>query len=318
MFAYGNFLWRNNKIHNIVAVFGHRGARGLAPENTLGGFRLASGLGLTGVEFDVGMTADNVPAVHHDARLNRDIARDESGAYVGEDAPLIRSLTYRQLASYDVGRLRPGSVYAGRHLGQQAHDGARIPALTEVLAVCTSLDLLVEIKTAPDRPGATHTPAELVEHVSRNLDAAKASGNAVLIAFDWRVLEAAARQAPSLRRGCLTDANTVRQARLWFGHTRLDAHQPEKPGSVPRAVASTGAVIWAPRHNTIDNAGMAEARRLGLTVIPWTVNDPRDIQRMIELGADGMISDVPDRVKAMLAANGIALAPPGFISGLRT
>ncbi|GLR65555.1 putative glycerophosphoryl diester phosphodiesterase precursor [Acidocella aquatica] len=263
------------------------------------------------------MTADNVPVVHHDARLHPDIARNESGVYAGADAPLIRALTYQQLATYDVGRLRPGSAYARRYPGQQAQDGERIPTLAKVLTTCASLDLLVEIKTAPDRPDITHTPSELVEQVSRVLGAAKSSENAGLIAFDWRVLDVAARRAPSLRRGCLTDANTVCQARLWFGDSRLDAHEPEKPGSVPRTVASTGAVIWAPDHKTITEADIAEARRLGLAVIPWTVNDPDDIQRMIELRVDGMISDVPDQAKAMIAARGIALAAPGFVSRLR-
>jgi len=304
-------------IRNMIAVFGHRGARGLAPENTLAGFHLASRLGLTGVEFDVRMTADNVPIVYHDAKLHRDIVRDKSGVYVGEDAPLIRTLTYQQLATYDVGRLRRGSVYASRYPGQQAHDGARIPRLAEVLTACASLDLLVEIKTTPDWPDATNTLAELAEQTSRTLCAAEASDKAVLFAFDWRVLEVAARRAPSLRRGCLTDANTVRQAHLWFGDTKLEAYAPEKPGSVPRAVASTGAVVWAPDHKTMNEADIAEARRLGLAVIPWTVNDPGDIQRMIELRVDGMISDVPDQVKGMIAARGIALAAPGFISHLR-
>ncbi len=301
----------------MIAVFGHRGARGLAPENTLAGFCLASRLNLTGVEFDVGMTADNVPIVHHDARLHRDISRNESGAYVGEDTPLIRSLTYKQLATYDVGRLRRDSVYAGLYPGQRAHDGARIPMLTEALIACASLDLLVEIKTAPDQPDDTHAPAELVEQVSGALCAAEASDKAVVFAFDWRVLEVVARYAPYLRRGCLTDANTVRHSHLWFGSTRLEAYEPERPGSVPRAVASTGAVIWAPDHRTLDETVMAEARRLGLTVVPWTVNEPADIQRMIEFQVGGIISDVPDKVKSMVVAQGITLATPGFISRLR-
>lgn len=301
----------------MIAVFGHRGACGLAPENTLTGFRLAARLGLTGVEFDVGMTADNIPVVHHDIRLNQDIARDKSGAYVGEDAPLIRALTYRQLSTYDVGRPRRGSVYASRHLTQQALDGARIPTLAEAVAACTSLDLLIEIKTAPDRPDTTHTPMELVAQVSRVLCALEATDKSMLFAFDWRVLAVAARHIPSLRRGCLTDAQTVRDAHLWFGDTRLAAHQPQKPGSVPRTVASTGAVIWAPEQTTLNEAEMIEARRLGLAVIPWTVNEPNDMERMIELGVDGIISDVPDQIKNLLAAHNLALAAPGYISRLK-
>ncbi len=301
----------------MIAVFGHRGARGWRPENTLAGFALARRLGLTGVEFDVGLTADGVAVVHHDPRLNPDTARDTRGAYVGGDAPLLRELTFPQLESYDVGRLRAGSGYAARYPDQKPVDGARIPALAEALAACAPLDLLIEIKSFPDRPDLTLAPERLVEAVVQVLRETGLIRKAVLYAFDWRVLEAAALLAPSLRRGCLTGADTVEQAGLWFGATRLDAFAPETPGSVARAVASTGAVIWAPSHDMLDEAGMAEARRLGLAVIPWTLNEEAGIQRMIDLGVDGMISDWPDRVMDVLRHRNIQPAAPGFVAGLR-
>ncbi|HTQ70890.1 MAG TPA: glycerophosphodiester phosphodiesterase family protein [Acidocella sp.] len=300
----------------MIAVFGHRGARGLLPENTLAGFALARRLGLTGVEFDVAVTADGVAVVHHDPRLNGDMARDGRGAYVGGDAPLIRDLTYEQLAAYDVGRLRAGSDYAGRFPDQRPQDGARIPALRDVLADSAPLDLLVEIKTFPDRPEATLVPARLVEEVVRVLRETGAVRNAVLFAFDWRVLEAAAMLEPALRRCCLTAPETVKRADLWFGKTRLDLCAPETPGSVARAVASTGSAMWAPFHEMLDAAAMDEARRLGLAVIPWTVNEEADLHRMIDLGVDGIISDWPDRVKQILIRRGIRPAAPGFVAGL--
>lgn len=301
---------------DIIAVFGHRGARGLLPENTLAGFALARGLGLTGVEFDIGVTADGVAVVHHDPRLNRDIARDGSGAYVGADAPLIRDLSYQRLAAYDVGRLRAGSDYAGRYPGQQPRDGVRIPALGDVLAECGPLDLLIEVKTFPDRPEATLAPKRLVEEVLQALRETDSIRKAVLYAFDWRVLEEAAALEPALRRCCLTEPETVKRADLWFGKTRLEAFAPETPGNVPRAVASTGSVVWAPFHKMLDEAEMAAARSLGLTVIPWTVNEEADTHRMIDLGVDGIISDWPDRVKEILARRGVRLAQPGFVAGL--
>jgi glycerophosphoryl diester phosphodiesterase len=302
---------------NTIAVFGHRGARGLLPENSLAGFALARRLGLTGVEFDAGVTADGVAVVHHDPRLNRDIARDAHGAYVGPDAPLIRELTFQQLASYDIGRLRHGSDYAARYPDQQPRDGVHIPSLGDVLADCAPLDLLLEIKSFPDRPEMTLAPERLVEEVVRALRETGSIRKTVLYAFDWRVLEEAAVLEPSLRRCCLTEPDTVKQADLWFGKTRLAAFAPERPGSVPRAVASTGAVVWAPLHKMLDGAEMAEARRLGLTVIPWTVNEQTDIHRMIDLGVDGIISDRPDRVQELLTQLNMETAAPGFIAGLR-
>lgn len=300
----------------MVAVFGHRGARGLLPENTLAGFDLARELALTGVEFDVGVTADGVAVVHHDAQLNPDVARDRYGAYVGTDGPLVRDLSFQQLETYDVGRLRAGSAYAARYPAQRPIDGERIPGFGDVLKACSTMDLLIEVKSFPDRPEATLSPGRLVEKVLTLLRAANGIRNAVLYAFDWRVLEEAAVLEPSLRRCCLTEPETVKQADLWFGKTRLADFEPDCPGAVPRAVASTGAVVWAPFHKMLDKVEMAEAKRLGLTVIPWTVNEVEDIHRMIDLGVGGIISDWPDRAKEILISRHVKIAPPGFVAGL--
>lgn len=301
---------------DVIAVFGHRGARGLLPENTLGGFALARRLGLAGVEFDIALTADGVAVVHHDPRLNPDIARDQTGSYVGSDAPLIRELSRKQLESYDVGRLRSGSDYAARYPEQQPQDGAKIPTFADVLEACGPLDLLIEIKTFPDRPDATVAPEMLATAVINALRNAAAIEKTVLYAFDWRVLEAASRLAPELRRSCLTAPETVERSELWFGATRLGDFEPTRAGSVPRAVASTGAVVWAPFHKMLDETEIAEAHRLGLSVIPWTVNEDADIDRAIDLGVDGIISDWPDRVQAILGRRGYREAGPGFVSAL--
>src|SRR3954452_24727585 len=88
-----------------IDIRGHRGARGLFPENTLEGFLAAAALGVTAFELDVGMTADGVVVVSHDLALNPDLTRDATGAWLDGKGPLIQSLIYKQLQSYDVGRL---------------------------------------------------------------------------------------------------------------------------------------------------------------------------------------------------------------------
>src|SRR4051812_6436652 len=108
-----------------VDIQGHRGARGLFPENTLEGFLAAAELGVTAFELDVGMTSDGVVVVNHDPALDPDIVRDPSGAWLSERGPTIWSLTFAELSRYDVGRLRPGSRPATRFQDQQPRDGAR-------------------------------------------------------------------------------------------------------------------------------------------------------------------------------------------------
>ena len=138
---------------------------------------------------------------------------------------------------------------------------------------------------------------------------AHAVEKSVLCAFDWRVLEEAALQEPALRRCCLTEQQTVRRADIWFGRTRLET---SGHGRVPRAVARAGATVWAPFHEMLDEVEMSEARSCDLAVLAWTVNEPAEICRMIDLGVDGIISDRPDRVREALAERGIEITLPGF------
>lgn len=298
----------------MVAVFGHRGARGLLPENTLPGFIHAKELGLTGVEFDVGLTKDGVAVVHHDPCLNPDIARNRQGAYVEPREALIHGLTYQQLLAYDVGRLRAGSAYAARFSTQKPEDGTRVPTLNDVLTHCAGLDVLVEVKTSPDKPEDTASPKIMAEATIQCLRAHHLLDQAVLYAFDWRVLDEAAILEPGLRRCCLMEAATVQNAAAWFGKADLTHFQPDQPGSLPRIVASTGAKVWAPDYKMLNRQDVELAHHLGLTIIPWTVNEPDDILNMLSLGVDGLISDWPDRVLDILRARNLTQAAPGFIA----
>jgi glycerophosphoryl diester phosphodiesterase len=295
-----------------IALFGHRGARGLAPENTLVGFAKGCEFGVTGMEFDVGVTADAVAAVHHDERLNLDIARDAAGHYVGPDAPSLHELTYAQLARYDVGRLRAGSDYAARYPEQMACDGAAVPTLAAVLAALAGLDLLIEIKTTPDRPDDTASPRAMAAAVIDDLRAASAIDRTVLFAFDWRVLREASVLEPTLRRCCLTEPDTTAQGGLWLDGADLDAFG----GKLVRAVAATGAACWAPFHATLQADDVREAKALGLFVLPWTVNTPEAFDRMIGFGVDGIISDRPDLARLAIERAGFGVAAPGFVTGI--
>src|SRR3712207_1965239 len=135
-FAAGAAVWLAGVVS--AAAFdlqGHRGARGLAPENTLPAFAAALAVGVTTLELACGMTKDGVVVVAHDPVLNPDLARDGEGRYVTPPGVPLASLTLAQLKGYDVGRIRPGSRYAEMFPEQRAVDGARIPTLAEVFAL---------------------------------------------------------------------------------------------------------------------------------------------------------------------------------------
>ena len=105
------------------------------------------------------------------------------------------------------------------------------------------------------------------------------------------------RTRPDIRLAWLTRAAILPQARVWW-----DGPDPsDYGGSVPRAVAAEGGPIWAPEHVDLTEAGLAEAHGLGLRVIPWTVNRPDDMRRLIAWGVDGLITDRPDIARAVMA-----------------
>ena len=259
---------------------GHRGARGHAPENTLPGFARALELGVSTFELDVGVSRDGVVVIHHDRRLNPDLARGPDGRWVAAPAPLIRSLDFDELQRYDVGRIRPGSDYARRFPQQQPVDGARIPALAEVLERHRSgtVRFNIELKLLPDAADETLPPEPFAAAVVAVLRNARMEARCTLQSFDWRAVKVVEREAPELATAYLT----------------------EREASDPRKVAAAGARTWSPDFRGLDPARAAAARGLGLKLIPWTVNEPADIRRMLELGVDGLISDYPDRVMQAL------------------
>jgi glycerophosphoryl diester phosphodiesterase len=278
-----------------LEVIGHRGARGLFPENTLEGFRAARTLGVAAFELDVGMTADGAVVVCHDPALNPDLARDPAGDWIAPPGPLLRSLTVGALARYDVGRIRPGSRTARLFPDQAPIDGARVPTLASVLAALPEARLIIEVKTNPARPEQTAEPAVLAEAVLALVEAARAAGRVVIESFDWRVQSHIRRIRPEITLAWLTHAETEQTASLWW-----DGIVPPELGcSVPHCVAAAAGTMrpgdaWAPEHRGLTEAQVRQAHALGLLVLPWTVNQPEDMRRLIGWQVDGLISDRPD------------------------
>ncbi len=284
-------------MRRAIQLQGHRGARGLFPENTLEGFVAALAVGIDSFELDVALTADGVPVISHDAALNPDIARGHDGAWLPTRGPLIRTLSLAELATYDVGRIRPGSAYAAEFPDQAPSDGARIPTLAQVLAVDPDVRFNIELKTYPDHPDWTVDPAAMAEAVIAAVKAAGVLSRITMEAFDWRGPRYVHRRYPGLPLAWLTSPDTVAHAALWW-----DGPVPaDYGGSVPRAVAAEGGAIWAPHHADLSGALIDEAHALGLAVLPWTVNRAEDMRRLLLAGIDGLITDRPDIARQAFA-----------------
>jgi glycerophosphoryl diester phosphodiesterase len=277
---------------------GHRGARGLAPENTIASFERALQEGADTLELDVMLTADGVPVVSHDPMLNPDLTRDAAGRWLEGPGPLIRALTLAQLQAYDLGRVKPGSRTALDFPQQQPVDGQRLPTLKAVLALGRPATRFnIEIKLDPRVPEQFAPLEAVVDAVVREVEGAGAGARVLIQSFNWNVLQRAQQVAPQLQTSYLTiqrpNANTV-AGPAWMAGFSLAAQ-----GSVPRMVKAAGGRWWAPHFRDVTAEAVREAQALGLKVAVWTVNHPAEMRQMLALGVDALITDYPDRAQAL-------------------
>jgi glycerophosphoryl diester phosphodiesterase len=273
-----------------IEIIGHRGARGLFPENTIEGFRQCLELGVRSFELDVGLTADGVVVVNHDLALNPAITCDAAGNWLKGDGPLLHHLTFAALQAYDVGRIRPASPYRLLHRRQKGGDNVHIPRLADVLLLSSEAQFIIELKTDPRHPGWTATPIAMAEAVLTVVDQTGAAARVIIESFDWRGPHYIRRIRPAQQTAWLTRPETVRDSGLWWDGVTVAGFA----NSVAAAVAAQGGQIWAPSFETVTHAAVAEAHALGLRVIPWTVNRRAALRRMIGHGVDGIITDRPD------------------------
>lgn len=289
----------------------HRGTRGNLPENTLPGFERALETGVTTLELDIAITADGVPVIYHDRALNPNITRDASGSWLPSTGPLIRSLTLEQVKTYDVGRIRSWTGYSRDFPNQQPRDGTRIPTLAELFKRVKELgandvQFDMETKIDPRSPGDTLPPEEFVKTLLAVIREHGMEQRVMVQSFDWRTLQLIQQLAPGMRTVYLTIDNPRAGPRdIWTaGFTRA------QHGSTPRMVKAAGGPIWSPNYNDLTPDLLKEAQSLGLKVIPWTVNEPGDIDRFIAMGVDGIISDYPERVREVMQKRGMPLPKP--------
>jgi len=283
---------------------GHRGARGLAPENTVPGWQKALELGVDTIECDMAVTKDGVVVVYHDQRLNPDITRGPDGQWLDKPGPFLSDLTFAELQKYDVGRIKPGTKYAKDFPEQQPVDGTRIPRLSDLFDLVkksgnTKVGFDCETKLSPLEPGGSLPPEAFARAVIAEFRKAGMAGRTMIQSFDWRTLQVVQKEAPEIRTMYLTSPRTLAPA-AGGPSPWLAGFAPEQHGSVPKAVKAAGGRIWAPNQTYLTPELLAEARSLGITVIPWTVNNPTMIVKLLDMGVDGIITDRPDLVQAEL------------------
>lgn len=302
-----------------IDLQGHRGTRGLAPENTLAAFKTALAIGVTTLETDLALTRDGVLVLSHEPHLTAALTRGSDGRWLGDDGASIFSLNAADLAHYDIGRLNPAHKYAAQWTEQKAADGERIPTLQQLFELARDarspggrpVRFNIETKITPTSGDTTPAPDRYARAVVDAVRAAKMNERVTVQSFDWRTLREVKKLAPELSTACLTidssGMNTVLPDASGASPWHAGLKSADYGGSLPRMTQAAGCSIWAPFWRNVTLENLAEAHALELKIIPWTVNEPAEIERLAAVGVDGIITDYPDRARRALAARNFAI-----------
>jgi glycerophosphoryl diester phosphodiesterase len=280
---------------------GHRGARGLLPENTLPAFRRAIELGVSTLELDVGVSRDGVVVVMHDPAVPADRCLGADGVRIaGEQGPLLRDLPWDSLRRFDCGSLNPDP----RRLPEppwESRPGEPMPSLDQVFELARldpGLRFNVETKL---RPGDADTVAADA-FVDAVLDSVRRHGLAPRVSiqsFDWRALSRVKRRAPGIRTVGLVSPRNL--APEWLDGLVPDPRDPMALFRRARGFVDQVSPHWRmllPEGGPVLSLAALQAE--GFAVVPWTVNEPEAMRRLVRLGVDGLISDYPDLLLRVL------------------
>lgn len=264
-----------------IDLQGHRGARGLLPENTIPSILAALDHGVDTIELDVVISADEEVVVSHEPWMSSAICRTPQGADVtaaNEHALNIYEMTYDEVAAFDCG----GRGHAG--FPQQRPTAAAKPLLRHVLRVADGYahrtgrplpQYNVEIKSNPDTDGRYHPDPETFAHLVHEVLATEdVVARSYVQSFDPRSLQAMREIDPSVQLALLVSNELGYAGNL------------DRLGFVPE--------IYSPNQRLADAALVESAHADGVLVIPWTVNDREAMEDLLRLGVDGIITDYPD------------------------
>ena len=305
-------------------VQGHRGARGLRPENTLSAFELAIDLGVTSIETDVHLTRDGVPVLFHDARITDRLCSRLDGGAVPD--LLVSWLSLAELRAYRADHNREALRFPAqeavvgpvtqRFTQQIAVDPWAIPTLADLCAFTAAyagtlgeqagktdsqrqsarnVILDVELKRVPFEPENIgdgfdgSAPALLERRVLAEVERAGMTHRVRVRSFDHRSVRRVGQLRPRLHTALL-----------------IGEGAPLRPAEM---LAVAGAEMYCPDYHFVDAAIVRQVHEAGKQIVPWTVNEPEAWARLVAWNVDGITTDFPDRLLEWLRQRGFPVAP---------
>ena len=259
-----------------ILVHGHRGARARMPENTLPAFEYAIQQGVDALEMDMAVTKDNVIVISHDPILETPVCSGPRNGVV------IHTLTLAEVRQWDCGAVQNPNFHT-----QKAIPGTRMPTLDDVFQLASrgAFDYNIETKSFPDRPEYTPPPDEFARMVLDKVRHYKLEKRVILQSFDFRTLVAMRKLAPEIRLSALTEMD------------------PRAFTTIAKEAGN--AEIVSPYYKLVTADKVAAAHAAKIQVVPWTVNDPAQWDRLIDAKVDAIISDDPAALIAYLKQRGL-------------
>jgi glycerophosphoryl diester phosphodiesterase len=265
---------------------GHRGARGLRPENTIPAFIIALDSGVTTVELDLAITKDKQVLVSHEPWMSASICLKPDGSEIAEKeekAFNIYEMDYEEIARFDCGS--KGSD----DFPEQLKFRASKPLLKDVIIAVEhhiksyslyEADYNIEIKTSPAGDNKYHPSPEVFSDLVYNLiDQYLPLERIVIQSFDFRVLKYWHKKYPDIRLSALIENKKTVDANL-----RTLGFKPS---------------VYSQDYKLLTKEKVVYLQEQEIRVIPWTVNKIEDMQKMLQWRVDGFITDYPDRASSL-------------------
>lgn len=265
----------------------HRGGRGLMPENTIAAMLNAIDLDVTTLEMDVVISADKKVVLSHDPYFHENITSTPEGKFLTKAEAgkrLLYNMPYDSISRYDVG-LKPHPDFT-----RQKKIAARKPLLADLLDATESyaakqhktLAYNIEIKSKPENDGKKHPPVEeFTDLAIAVINAQRAASRTTIQSFDPRALKAMHTKFPAISTSLLIEGTDKRTL----------AQQLEELGFTP--------TTYSPHFSLVTPGLIKQCHAGNIRVIPWTVNTLADLQRLKNMGTDGIITDYPDLFKQL-------------------
>jgi len=259
---------------------GHRGSRGLMPENSIPAFLKALEFPeVTTLELDLAVSKDNILIVSHEPWFNPDICIYPTGDTMkrtDEEKFNIYRMSLMAIQAFDCGSI------GNPRFPEQAKIQTCKPTLKEVVAAVLPLrpDIRwnIEIKSRPEWDSLRHPPVEtFVRLVLKEIRELGIEKNTTIQSFDVRVLNAMHQRAPDIQVAFLIENMDSFESNM----SRLDF--------VPN--------IYSPYYLLVSKSLVHKCHAKGVKLVPWTVNDVKSMRRLVRLGVDGIITDYPDRIR---------------------